>query len=145
MSKRLSLKLFHTMHPNSQIKIKRSNIPNAGKGAFAAEDLEAHKIIGEYLGEPCNENSNGDYVLDINVIRKYEGVERRVKICLDAKKLSTSNWTRYINSVTALNKEDRNVEFVVFGEYKNEKVGIRTLRHIEKDEELLLDYGNEYF
>jgi len=143
---RLSLQLFGQKIIDDNILIARSNIPNAGRGAFARRDIPIWTMLGDYIGEPCTpQSSDGDYILDVSVWRTYDGVARNVKLCIDAQNLSKSNWTRYINSVTKNNKSARNVQFYVYGERNREKVGIRAIKNIEEGDELLLDYGDEFF
>ena len=144
-SPRLSLKLFLSKYINENIRIGLSNIEGAGRGAFAFKNLQQGTYLGDYIGLPCTSESNGDYVLDVDVTRRYDGVDRQVRLCLDAQDLEHSNWTRYINSVTSKNRQDKNVEFFVYGEMGHEKVGVRTVKLIQRGQELLLDYGDEYF
>jgi hypothetical protein len=143
MSRRLSVRLFNTKIIDDNVEIRMSHIENAGKGAFARRLILRGTVLGEYKGQPCVPHAtDGDYVLDIDLWRKYDGVERRVQMCIDAKHIPTSTWTRYINSVT---NSQPNVEFYVFGEWRQERVGVRAIKNIQPGTELLLDYGNQFF
>jgi SET domain-containing protein len=130
---------------NENIIVKKSLIKGAGFGVFATRTLPANTHLGIYRGDKCTQNDDGDYVLDVSIHHQYKnGKTKLVKLCVNAENKKTSNWTRFINSVTS-NKHDKNVEFYIFGSEGKEKIGVYTTQKILKGKELLLDYGNEYF
>ena len=130
---------------NENIIVKNSKIKGAGLGVFAARALPPNTHLGIYKGDKCTENDDGDYVLDVAINHKYKnGKTKLVKLCVNAENKKTSNWTRFINSVTT-NKHMKNVEFYIFGSEGKEKIGVYTTTQISKGQELLLDYGDEYF
>lgn len=47
------------------IRIKKSGIPNAGEGLFAAKDFPADKKVVDYLGDLSNNPIHGPYVLEL--------------------------------------------------------------------------------
>ena len=142
--KRLSNSLFLNKVVNDTIEIKISSVENGGKGAFASRDIPKGAILGNYMGEVCSRETNGDYVLYVSVHREYNGTIKKVELCIDAQNPKLSNWTRFINSVTN-NKNDTNVAFFVYGEENQENVGVKTIKFIPKGHELFLDYGDEFF
>jgi len=157
------------------IRVGTSQLLQEGLGVFADQDIDARICLGHYTGEildddefekrfpqkvldawnqdpdvqrfkvekklwnkkqlkvkplPCKplifpHKRTGAYVLWIQRMKKY----------IDAEDESKSNWTRYIN-----HKKGRkaNVKF-------NHDASITTLRPIAKDEELFIDYGEEFF
>lgn len=117
------------------IEIKQSNIPEAGKGAFAKIDIPKNKTIGRYLGEEfTGENLNdatGDYLFSVN----HKGKE--VKI-IDGKDEKKSSWVRFVN--TPLKFKDGNCYFF----QRSQGIYIRTSKNIKKGEEILAYYGDEY-
>jgi SET domain-containing protein len=130
---------------NENIIVKQSKIKGAGLGVFATRALPPNTHLGIYKGDKCAENDDGDYVLDVQINHTYKnGKTKLVKLCINAENKKTSNWTRFINSVTT-NKHMKNVEFYIFGSEGKEKIGVYTTAKINKGQELLLDYGNEYF
>jgi SET domain-containing protein len=146
MASKLSRQLFNPKRNNmglffgDPIQIADSKIPGAGKGAFAKDAIEKGVVLGKYIGKECTQESDGSYVLAV------EGYlnEKFVQLCVDAEDLDTSNWTRYINGI----KEEgdiKNVEFFLGGTFAKPIIGIRTIKKIVKGEELLLDYGPEYW
>lgn len=123
---------------NAPISIRESLIPGAGLGAFAKQDIEANTFLGFYEGETCTDDDDGDYVLSIS---GYNARGDYITKCIDAEALpweGNTNWTRYINGIKT---ETRNVTFYIRGN----KIGVKSIKKIRRGEELLLDYGSDYW
>jgi hypothetical protein len=131
---RLSIQLSKPL-----IKIKESTIPGAGMGAFVTRNVESGTHLGNYKGEQCTEGDDGDYVLYIS---GYTSTGKQVELCLDAQDPEKSNWTRYINSVRAGDGRTKNAKFYI---RTSKSIGVKTTRFLQKGEELLVDYGAEYW
>jgi hypothetical protein len=92
------------------------------------------------MGDECSMDDDGDYVLAV------QGTlgDHDVEICIDAANPGHSNWTRYINGIKERH-DIQNVTFFLAGTYRSPFVGIKTVRPIAKGDELLLNYGPEYW
>lgn len=124
---------------DAPISIRESLIPNAGLGAFAKIDIEVNTFLGFYEGKPCTDDDDGDYVLSVS---GYNDKGQYIVKCVDAQALpweSNTNWTRYINGIKR--GGIRNVTFYIRGN----KIGVKTVKKIFKGQELLLDYGPDYW
>ena len=118
--------------------MRESSIPGAGLGVFAWRDLEADLVLGDYVGEECDEDADGDYVLYVS---GYNSKGKEVEMCVDAENKETSNWSRYINSVRAGDGRVKNAKFFIRGS----GISVKTIRPIKRGEEVLVDYGPEYW
>lgn len=129
-------KLFNT----DKIKIKKSKIQNAGYGAFTKVFIPSNTILDEYKGEKkslkqIKESNNNKYVFLLN---KTDGR----KVYIDAYDLDKSNWTRFVNSIKLNSqKKKQNTDYIQIGN----KILLKTIKDIEKDTELICDYGNNYW
>lgn len=114
--------------------IKTSEIPNAGRGLFAARAFKKGEIIGFYGGN-VTEDTSGDisYTLTIKVNGNAEKI-------VDAKGIETHDQAKSRGDVHMANDlpEFSNAYFTVFG-------FMRALEDIEKGEELYVSYGWEYW
>jgi FkbM family methyltransferase len=151
----LKLNLDKDLHINfipkytpSFIKIKASNIPNAGKGAFAIQQIPKHTFVGIYLGKIQNTYDEGERYTYTSINSKGETKY------INAEDLETSNWTRYINCST--NYEDNNIisyscrHHTLYKDHNNNDISfdgcimLFTERQINTGEELYLYYGEGY-
>lgn len=98
-----------------------------GKGLYALKDFEFGEYLLDYTGEKITTK------LADTLTTKYL-FELNKKWTIDGE--SESNTARYINHSC-----DPNVEADVVGE----RIKITAARDIEAGEELLIDYGDEYF
>lgn len=118
-------------------------IPGAGQGAFAATRITKGSRVGEYSGQLlCQERyerlRNPAYVFEVR--KKFEG--RYYTFYIDAKDPRRSSELRYVNGArTPAQKRKINVEAY---QYK-EKIYYRATRTIRAGEELLIDYGDNYW
>lgn len=105
-----------------KLKVKRSK---AGLGLFADEDIPATVRIIEYVGNVCpstNEKEN-KYIFNVSSKIDIDGSPRW-------------NTARYINHSCEPNAESQ---------VKKGHVWIYSLREIKKGEEIMYDYGEDYF
>lgn len=110
--------------------VKDSNLPNAGKGLFAARRFSPGDIIGKYTGVYLNANNvtNTTYVL------RARGTNRKFKY-INGKN-GTTGFVQYVNDALLENRNN-----CYFSEYGN----LRAYRNILPNQELYVSYGNEYW
>lgn len=117
------------------ITIKKSSIPNAGKGVFATIDIPKGTTIGEYIGKIYTgrdmENTSGDYLFSVRIKGK------DIKI-IDGKNKKESSWVRFVNS--PLKFEDGNAHFYQY----SKRIFLKTKENIKKGDEILAYYGDDY-
>jgi uncharacterized protein len=98
-----------------------------GKGLYALKDFEFGEYLLDYTGEKITtklaDSLETKYLFELNK-----------KWTIDGE--AESNTARYINHSC-----DPNVE----ADVKGDRIMIHAARDIEKGEELLIDYGDEYF
>ena len=138
MTKRKKSKFIHVPLPlpsyyhNSKfcLEIKKSNIENAGFGVFSNTFIPADSFIDFYQGKIITKNCNGSsYFFHIHDLKGIDAIEYPrcyMAMLNDAHNSSFEN----------------NCEFRVT---ENEKVEVWSIVDIYPDEELLVDYGDEYF
>jgi hypothetical protein len=127
------------IHPD--VYISYSKIKNAGLGIFANKQIKEGTFLGSYLGEIKNETDcyNDPYVFDYKENKK-----------ISALNINKSNYTRFINCSYNYNSE--NVYCLTMNDdykyNKNKNLKNRrffyTQKKIQKDEELLFYYGDDY-
>jgi hypothetical protein len=127
------------MNPKDLV-LRKSNIPNAGKGIFSRICIRRDTVLGIYHGvlltpQQYEEDSSSLYVWEI-----YENDEHPDKVVgyIDASDPNLSNWTRYVNCCR--NKKEENV----IHQQINRQVYYIAKRNIFPGEELLIWYGPEY-
>lgn len=116
------------------VEVRPSTIPGAGRGAFACVDIPSNRVIGRYRGRLLTEaefdaryaGTPGGYVLQV-------GRDRYV----DASDPAFSNWTAMINDVRGAGAR-ANVIFTA-------AASIKTVRHINPGDEILVSYGKFYW
>ena len=122
------------------IEIKRSSFAYAGKGAFAKKDLKKGLRLGEYNGkllslEEYEELSDKAYIFEVK--KKFEG--RYYLFFIDAR---SGDALKFVNGAyTKEQKEKVNVEAYQY----SERIFFRTKREVKKGEELIIDYGDNYW
>lgn len=116
------------------LEVRRSKIPNAGKGLFATRELSKGTLLGYYTGEVVREfqlrirygKTQPQYVLQL-----YED------LYVDASNEKESNKLfRFINDPRGSGKKP-NCEYTANG-------GLVTLKKITQNEELLASYGSGF-
>jgi SET domain-containing protein len=136
--KRISNKIDteHSYYNNSQYKLKIdiSTIKNAGNGVFALEPIAKNKFIGYYEGDVIFHIHCGSYYISIN---DDCGINA---ICFPRCYMAMINDTYRTDY-------KYNCEFVINennSDY-NKKVEIWSISDININDELFIDYGNNYW
>jgi len=138
-------KVHRSEFASTLVEIRSSKISGAGLGVFAKTFIQTNTKLGEYKGKLITEEEYdklGDhrceYIFEIER-RKNNKVKR---FYVDARFKKHSNWTRYVNG--AKSKEQQ--EFVNIGSYQyGGKLFYRTNKDVHEGEELLVDYGSDYW
>lgn len=122
------------------VEIKTSNILGANKGAFAKTLIQRGTRIGEYDGEILGVDEyeklqDKSYIFE--VCKKYKG--KYYLFYIDAK---YGNLLKYVNGAHSNEQKKRvNVESYQYAE----RIFFRAKRDIVSGEELLIDYGDNYW
>ncbi len=113
----------------SQIIIKKSSVPKAGKGAFwgGSHPLPPRRRIGVYAGRKCRSD---DDIADTTYTLQL-GPRTFINATVD-----TGNWTRYINDGNT--HGENNLMFTKDGR-------LCTLCTIYPGDEFFVSYGDEYW
>jgi len=123
-----------------RFKIDKSQIPSAGLGCYAIEDIPKNSY-GVYKGI-MKKGIDADtvYAWMIEDYNKKTGEPINGKIIgyLDAKKRQQGNWSRYVNC--GRTSQENNM----IAEQKFGKIYYKTLRDIRAGEELFIDYGEGF-
>ncbi|MBK9285231.1 MAG: SET domain-containing protein [Sphingobacteriaceae bacterium] len=126
--------------PKSQLQVKRSRLPKAGKGLFTKQAIKKGEAVIEYKGEIINwkeysirvkENRDG-YLFFVNN-----------KHCIDAYP-TPKHIARYANDASGLVRVKGLRNNCVY-EVHNNKCFIVATRNIEAGEEIFVDYTKEYW
>ena len=120
--------------------IKPSLIKGAGKGAFAKKKIKKGTRLGEYTGkilslEEYSKTRDKTYIFEVS--KKFQG--KYYLFYIDAR---SGDQLKFING--AHSKEQKkhiNVETYQYAE----RIFYRTTKNIKEGEELLVDYGDNYW
>merc|ERR1719281_499888 len=130
-----------------KVEIRPSNIPCAGFGAFAVVSLPEGFKLGEYRGRVLTqkqyENLPDREHRDAYVFEKAIRTGTKTKwFYVDAYFKKDSSWCRYVNGAkSAEQKKTVNVECYQYAG----KLLYRTTKEVLPGEELIIDYGDEYW
>ena len=132
---------------NEFIYIQKSKIPGAGNGVFSKKKIKSGKKLGEYIGKYYKINNNIDEIYEI--INKNSGTDEYVMAINDKKGdiyalidgYDNGNWITMING--AKTKEQFNYINCEFYQY-NKRMYLKTTKEIQKNDELIIDYGDRY-
>ena len=116
-----------------KLVVKKSQIPNAGKGLFAGEEVPKGVIIGAYKGRYMNKKKfkklkDQNYVWELND-----------NLYVDGKNCVKGNPLRYVNSPKG-SKFKENLEAYQYAK----RIKYRTTKKVKKGEEFFIDYGDDY-
>ena len=125
---------------NKIIEVKKSSILGAGLGAFAKVKISKGQRIGEYNGTLLNQieyEALQDKTYVFELAKKYQG--RYYLFYVDAK---SGDLLKYVNGASSKEEKTKiNVEAYQYAE----KIFFRSTRIIYPQEELLIDYGDNYW
>jgi len=136
-------KLCHIHRLNElNLKVKASNIPNAGKGLFCVDKTRgANEIIFRRGDKICN--YNGELITEAQLNARYGDETGPYAVEMNRKRYSDGAFVRGVG--TLLNhaiKVRANVEFSV--KRDNSDVTIVATKNIKNGAELLINYGRQY-
>ena len=122
------------------LKVKKSTLPNSGKGLFTLKDIRKDQIVCEYEGELItwaeatkrNDKDKGGYVYYITA-----------KACIDAFKYKKT-YGRYANDAAGLTRVAGLRNNSTYHEVKN-RVYIKATRNIPAGSEIFVSYGRSYW
>lgn len=126
------------MSSTQSLFIKRSRLPNAGKGLFTRVDFMKGDRIVEYAGrrrkwkDVKHQDGHNGYLLRLN---RTTAIDARPK---------RSGKGRYANDAMGLARVPglrNNAEYLIYGN----RVFIEATRNIRKGEEIFVSYGKEFW
>ena len=120
------------------LRIKRSEIPRAGKGLFAARDFNRGEIISKNTGDLADDSDKfkgSKYILDMT-----EGDDPPF-LFVDAARTNTAP-ARLINA-PLVSGHPANCKFEL--DYDAQVARIVAIRHINKGEEFYINYGTDFW
>lgn len=121
-----------------QLLIKKSQLPDSGKGLFTLDDIPKGGRICEYSGrrrkwvEVKHLDGHNGYLLRLNRTT-----------AIDAKSLNSGKG-RYANDAAGLSRIPglkNNAEYLIYGD----RVFIEATRRIQAGEEILVSYGKDFW
>lgn len=120
--------------------VKKSNIPNAGKGLFIKRDAKKGERIVEYIGEIITEAE-----LDRRAEKDIYGYAFYIskRKCIDAYYLP-EELARYANDAKGLTRVKGLKNNCSYEIWKN-RGWIKAERNIKAGEEIFVSYGDEYW
>lgn len=140
MAKRYSKKQNLNKNLKELLIIKKSLIPGAGRGAFAKKSLKKGKRLGEYNGKLLNAEDydalhDKSYIFEVT--KKFG--KKYYLFYIDAR---SGDELRFVNGAHGEKQKKKvNVEAYQYAE----RIFFRTNKDINENEELLIDYGNNYW
>lgn len=120
------------------LKIKKSKIPNAGKGVFTKIDLKKGQFVCEIIGEIVTVKEYNQRLKN-NLTKEGYSIEISSRRQLDTWNHECAG--KYINDAH-LSKFKNNCELCID---EDETVYVQTLKKIKKGEELYISYGEDYW
>lgn len=118
------------------LRVKQSNIPNAGLGLYTLKEIKSNHKIVDYKGKLNNPNPNFTYTLQIDSRNHIDASE------------PTSGVGRFANDCRKENRRkrhcrDNNAKFSV--DTRRKKASIKAKRKIKAGEEVFVSYGRDYW
>lgn len=121
--------------------LKKSNIPNAGLGVFTLKKIPAETLIGYYEGTLYKGNNNvTDYSFELS--KQYYLDASEYPRCYIAM-INDSYGSKYNNNCEfRMIYYDHNKKLLP---PKKRKIALYSIKTIYKNEELMANYGDEYW
>jgi len=110
-----------------KLKIAKSYIENAGNGVFTLEQIPSKSFIGYYEGDMVEHVNCGLYYFSIN----------------DCCGINAILFPRCYMAMLNDGRNYNNCEFIIDNNYL--KVELWSIKDIKEGEELLIDYGADYW
>ena len=133
-----------THYASGGIEVKASSVH--GMGSFATESIRKGRRVGKYRGVVMDGIQHSIMFSgtkrSLYSLLAWESPSGRLTLTIDSSDDACpkhlQNWTKYINDYRNTGKQP-NVQFV------GPSASVVTLRDIEAGEELLIDYGEQYW
>jgi len=125
---------------HDHVEIKTSNIENAGLGIFATTDIPKDVLLGWYKGSIVK---NKEYVNNPTYGWRFQHSELGL-VKLESVINFEANPLAFVNGADPKIKEQvdgLNLKMVII----NNRVYYQAIKQITKEEELIIDYGKNYF
>ena len=133
---------IYTTKGTKKLIVKKSKIPNAGLGCYANKVFKKGNIVGQYLGKKYIDSTIRDssktWFIHNHILngRKYN------KISIDGLDNTKYNPLIYTNGAS-LKEQFDNINCSVV--WKNGNCYYKAITDIKQGDELLIDYGKQYF
>lgn len=116
---------------NFKLEIKKSTIDCGGNGVFTQEPIKSNTIIGEYIGD----------------IREQGHAYNFGRYCVETKSGKLIDAFLYPRTIMAMINDSYGSKFTNNCKFKLDELTaeIISIRDIEANEELFLDYGDSYW
>jgi len=134
------------VYPESLFLVKKSNIPNAGKGLFTTVDLPKNSRVLIYQGEMMLQNDGHADKIDKKTKTPDDHsycwfLNGKEEICINS--IHTPQFkARYVNDAYKTKfKNNLRPSF----DYKNKRVSYISIKNIKAGDELFISYGEPYW
>lgn len=124
------------------LKIKESNIINAGKGLFAYDRNEADNAIIFKIGNTIIDY-NGELIDNDEKYNRYENFTAPYAVEISNNVIVDSSIKRGIGSLSN-NVPRTRANAKLSSNYRYRTVNIKAIKNIRNGEEILINYGNDY-
>ena len=128
----------HNFLKNGEYSIKKSTIPNAGKGAFANVYIKKGTVLGEYHGKILSRKQY-ESMDDDDQAYVWEVSSPSGPFYIDGGPVKKNNWLRFLNDSRSVSKNNVQ-EYQYAG-----RVFYKAIKNIKPGSELFVDYGDYYF
>jgi len=119
------------------IEIKESNIPDAGVGVFAIDNIPNNILLGWYKGFITYKAINNAYVWNFN-----SDINPKKRYKLEADICTTSNPLAFVNAFkNEKEKKLHNLNKIII----NDRVYYKSIKEIKKGDELIVDYESKSY
>ena len=117
------------------LQIKKSTIPNAGKGLFAKRDFKKNEVIGKYTGERVTAKQLQDRC-------GYSTAPYGLQV---GNRIFDSACDRGIMSLANAKREMANANAKIVNKGTDSGANVRATKSIKKGDEIYVHYGSTYW